>query len=113
MKKTIQLILAFIAGTTITVIVCWFAVVRPAGQGSTLLYSSAVADKATTALRLHQGQHKAVLHDIEASLPDFVRAVDSFGRNAQTLPALRKVKEFYDKSGKSIPPEIAGILSSL
>jgi hypothetical protein len=112
MKHRIQITLAFSAGAVLAMLCTSFLLLRWHSQQSQLLWTRSVDDQLRTISQLQRGQPADALRQLEQRLPGLVMSVHSFGRNTQTDSALRAVKEFYEETGKTIPPEIAPILSA-
>ncbi len=112
MKTKLSLAISFACGAAFAAIAVVIALVRWNGQQSQLFWSSCLHNYANDALRLSRGEQEEVLRDMERRLPGVVLSVHSFGENDATRGALHRAKEFYTESGKPVPQEIAGILSS-
>jgi hypothetical protein len=110
MKKIIQFAGAFVAGAITSGLVCWFWLVRPENTAAAALYSQQVSFMAQTALQLSQGDPNRTLQGITDALPSWVESLGNLDRNEETLEALRAVKQFYEQTGKPVPPQLAGIL---
>jgi len=113
MKRVIHLAAAFLAGALTSGLFCWFALFQPQNKVVTSLYSQQVSMMAETALQLSEGDSSRTLQGITDVLPSWVQSLGNLDRNRDSLEALRKVKQFYKRSGKPVPPQIAGILSSV
>ncbi|MCC6232047.1 MAG: hypothetical protein IT580_05355 [Verrucomicrobiales bacterium] len=112
MKTKLALALAFVCGALFATMLVALALVHWNGQQSQAFWSSYLHNYANDALRLSRGQQEEVLRNMESKLPGVVRSVHSFGENETTRGALHRAKEFYAESGKPVPQEIAGIISS-
>jgi hypothetical protein len=113
MKKLVMSGAIFLAGALIAWTCCWFRFVRPGNDTVTALYSQQVYMMAETALSLSQGDPSVTLQGITSTLPAWVQSLGNLPRSKDQVEALRKVKEFYKRSGKVVPPQIAGLLSSV
>jgi hypothetical protein len=113
MKRLIQFAATFLLGATITGVVCWFELVRPGNKAVAGLCSQQVSSMAGIALQLSQGDSNRTLQGIIDALPSWVQSLGNLDRNEETLQALRTVKQFYEQTGKPVPPQIAGVLSSI
>ena len=112
MNQRTQIGLTFSAGALIATLSTGFLLLRWHKQQSQLLWTKSVDDQLRTISLLQRGQPAEALRQLEQRMPGLVMSVHSFGRNAQTDPALRSAKEFYRETEKPIPPEIAPILSA-
>ncbi len=113
MKHPIQITLAFSVGAVLATLCTSLLLLRWHKEQSQLLWTQSVEDQLRTISQLQRDQPGEALRKLERRLPGLVMSVHSFGRNAQTVSALRSVREFYQETGKPIPPEIAPILSAL
>lgn len=112
MKHRTQIGLAFSAGAFMATLCTSLLLLRWHSQQSQLFWTKSVDDQLRTISQLQRGQPAEALRQLEQRLPGLVISVHSFGRNAQTDSALRSAKEFYQETGKPIPPEIAPLLST-
>jgi hypothetical protein len=112
MNTKFSLSIAFAAGAAFASIVVAIGLVHWNRQQSQLLWTSYLNNYAKDALRLSRGQQDEVLRAMEGRLPGVVLSVHSFGETLSTRDALKRAKQFYEESGKTVPPEISGILSS-
>lgn len=113
MKKIIQFVAVFLAGALTAGLLSWLWLLRPANDAIAGLYASEICNMDGTALQIARGDAKGALQAIEVALPPYVMALHNMGRNEQTVQALRVVKDYYNQSGRSVPPQIAEALSSL
>lgn len=112
MRSKILIVLSFAAGAAIASLVVFLAMMRWSQQQSQISWVGRALDHTRYALMLSQGEHEQVLQGMEQRLPGLVSSVHSFGDNDQTRLVLRAVKDFYEETGKPVPPKIAGILPS-
>jgi hypothetical protein len=112
MRSKIPFALSFAAGAAIASLVVFLAMMRWSQQQSQICWLGFARDHTRYALKLSRGEHEQVLLGLEKEFPGLVRSVHSFGDNEQVRSVLRGVKEFYEETGKPVPPEIAGILPS-
>lgn len=112
MNTMSSLAIAFASGAAFASVVVAIGLIHWNRQQSQLLWTSYLNNYAKDALRLSRGQQDEVLRAIEGRLPGVVHSVHSFGETPATRDALRRAKQFYDESGRNVPQEISGILSS-
>lgn len=112
MRSKILIVLSFTAGAAIASIVVFLAMMRYSQRQSEVCWVGFALDHTRYALKLSRGEHEQTLLGLEKGFPGLVRSVHSFGDNDQVRSVLRAVKDFYEETGKPMPPEIAGILPS-
>lgn len=112
MKIKASIVVSFVAGACFAAILAIVLVLRWHEQQSKMFWSSYLQTHATDALRLSRGEQERVLLDMERRLPGIVQSVHAHGDGSETHGALRRALEFYLETGKLVPREIDGILSS-
>ena len=106
--------LSVLAGFVLGAITMWFVVKETTVKVFANQYLMDVSDQANTALHIRAGKQMELLTNIEASLPEYVLAVDEgFRGNSGSTNALWMVKAYYERNQIAIPSQIKGILDSL
>lgn len=112
MRSKILIVLSFAAGAAIASLVVLFAMMRWSQHQSQMCWVGFALDHTRYAMKLSRGEHEQVLLGLEKGFPGLVQSVHSFGDNDQTRLVFRAVNDFYEETGKPVPPEITGILPS-
>ena len=114
MPTKIKITFAVLAGLVVGVVAMWFLVARTTGRVFANQYLVGVMDQANVALHIRAGKQMDLLTNIEASLPEYVLAVDQeFKDHSNSMNALWMVKAYYERNQIAIPAEIRSILDSL
>ena len=78
------------------------------------LYTIGVIDQTYIAREIRNGKGTALAKSIESTFPQYVLGLDQgFGQNEVTLPALRRIRDFYLETSTPMPEEIKPILNEL
>ena len=92
----------------------WTPTMEELKSGSAMVYASSLEAQADWAIKIRMGEYERFLSDFELNAPSRVKTVLMVSGDYDFAhSALRKVKGYYEVSGKPIPKSIAAELENV
>jgi len=91
----------------------WTPTMEDLKRGSAMVHASSLEAQADWAIKIRMGEYERFLSDFELNAPSSVKTVLMSGDYDFVHSALRKVKGYYEVSGKPIPKSIAAELENV